>query len=92
MTIYKSRLIINKKKGVNRMAKKRKPRVKYCDYGHETTGSVRRLPTSGDSGAYLCKRHWNQEMRWRKGKNETLKKAGLLTKSSRFPIRKFPGK
>ncbi len=31
-------------------------------------------------------------MRWRKGKNETLKKAGLLTKSSRFPIRKFPGK
>lgn len=56
----------------------------FCDYGHETTAKIRRLSTGGGSGVYLCKKHWEKEMAWRKERNKT------LTGKAKFPIRKFP--
>lgn len=62
----------------------RKKRIKACDHGHETIGSVRRLDTGGGSGLFLCRKHWYSEMRWRKMRNKK------LMRSARFSIRKFP--
>lgn len=58
--------------------------MKYCDFGHEAK-KVRRLDTGGGSGAFLCKKHWEQEMRWRKQRNKELEKRNM------FSIRKWPG-
>jgi hypothetical protein len=58
-----------------------------CDKcgGHFTkAGSVRRLDTGGGSGAYLCKKCWKTEMKWRLMRN-----MGLSGKA-KFPIKKFP--
>lgn len=56
---------------------------KYCDYGHEAT-KVRRLNLGGGAGVNLCKKHWNEEMAYRKKRNKE------LSGSNKFPIRKFP--
>lgn len=56
---------------------------KYCDYGHEAT-KARRLNLGGGAGIFLCKTHWDREMRYRKERNKQ------LTGDARFPIRKFP--
>ena len=42
----------------------------YCDYGHEAKAA--RLDTGGNSGAFLCRKHWAEEMKWRKLRNEKL--------------------
>jgi len=62
--------------------------VRSCDYGHDVVGSgkVRRLNTGGGAGVYVCKKHWDHEMRWRKERNKT------LTGKAKFPILKWPGK
>ena len=58
-----------------------------CDYGHTTKkGQVKRLDTGGGSGAWLCRKHWNDEMKWRKSRNKD------LAPESKFPIVKFPGR
>jgi len=60
----------------------------YCDKcgGHFVkAGSVRRLDTGGDSGAYLCRGCWKKEMKWRAMMNKG------VTGKSRFSVRKFPG-
>lgn len=61
---------------------------KYCDgcsKGFSGAGKIRRLSLPGNAGVFLCKSCWNKEMRWRKLRNKS------LSKSARFPIRKFPG-
>jgi len=58
--------------------------IKACDYGHEAT-KVRRLSIGGGGGVFLCKKHWEKEMQWRKQRNKT------LSRSARFSIRKWPG-
>jgi len=72
----------------------------YLYPGHEAT-KVRRLDigegdglgrrimapfrVGGGSGLFLCKKHWESEMRWRKGRNRK------LGKRNAFSIRKWPG-
>ena len=59
----------------------------FCDKcgGHFTkSGSVRRLDTGGDSGAYLCRGCWKKEMKWRGMRNKT------LVGRAKFPVIKFP--
>ncbi len=60
-----------------------KARNTACDFGHDAT-KVRRLSLGGGAGAYLCRTHWNQEMRYRKNRNKH------LDKGSKFPVKKFP--
>ena len=55
-----------------------------CGGKFTRSGSVRRLDTGGGSGAYLCRKCWAHEMRWRKMRNKT------LMGDAKFPIRKFP--
>jgi hypothetical protein len=55
---------------------------KFCDHGHEAT-KVHRLDTGGGSGVFLCKQHWEREMRWRKQRNKT------LSRGNKFAIRKW---
>lgn len=62
---------------------------KFCDNcgAHATTpGKIYRLDLGGNSGANLCKKCWNAEMKWRKERNKT------LTGKAKFPIKAFPGK
>lgn len=59
--------------------------MKTCDFGHDAL-AVRRLPTGGGSGIFLCKRHWAKEMQWRRMRNKE------LVRGTKFPIRKWPGK
>ena len=61
---------------------KRKPSQKSCDYGHFAS-KVHRLDTGGNSGVFLCQKHWNDEMAWRKERNKT------LDGSTKFPIKKW---
>jgi len=34
----------------------------YCDYGHETTEEVRRLPIGEQSGIWVCRRHYEEQI------------------------------
>lgn len=49
-----------------------------CDYGHETNGETRRLPTSkpdamgSTSAVIVCKAHYFGEMAYRRERNKTL--------------------
>ena len=61
---------------------KRKPKQKACDYGH-FANKVHRLNTGGNSGVYLCRKHWADEMKWRKERNKT------LDPGAKFPILKW---
>ena len=56
-----------------------------CGEHFTKSGSVRSLDTGGGSGAYMCKRCWKREMRWRKMRNEV-----TGGKSKLFPVLKFP--
>lgn len=42
-----------------------------CDYGHQSPECVR-LSLPGNAGVYLCHKHWDVEMRWRKERNKEL--------------------
>lgn len=57
-------------------------KLKACDYGHFAK-KIRRLNTGGNSGVFLCQRHWKQEMKWRKQRNKTLEG------KAKFPILKW---
>lgn len=46
--------------------------VNQCDFGHETTDEVRRLPTGEQSGAIVCYPHYCGEMFWRQDRNKDL--------------------
>ncbi len=41
-----------------------------CDYGHNAPAV--RLSTGAQSGVWLCRMHWDTEMRWRVERNKTL--------------------
>ena len=56
--------------------------IDYCDHGHK--GGARRLDTGGGSGVYLCRKHWVEEMNWRKLRNEELEP------QNQFDILPFP--
>ena len=61
--------------------------VKTCDgcgRQFKGPGKVHRLGTGGGSGVYLCRADWAKEMKWRKMRNKS------LSKSAKFPIRKWP--
>lgn len=57
---------------------KRKSEEKYtvnvCDYNGHQAKNVKRLDTGGGSGVFLCRTHWNKEMKWRKERNKSLAK------------------
>lgn len=44
----------------------------FCDYGDMEQKPVRRLELSGGAGVYLCKEHWDIEMKFRKERNKNL--------------------
>ena len=47
----------------------------YCDKcGRHASdcGFCARLDTGGHSGAYMCKRCWQDEMRWRRERNDVV--------------------
>jgi len=48
----------------------------WCDGSHAGGNNgpmtVKRLSLGGGAGAYFCKRHWAQEMRWRRRRNRSL--------------------
>jgi hypothetical protein len=54
-----------------------------CDYGHE--GMAYRLEIGEGSGVFLCKKHWKEEMEWRKHRNIS------LHPDCQFDILPYPG-
>ena len=52
-----------------------------CDYSHDTTSEIRRLPTSvpdengSTSAVAVCKFHYHKEMAWRRERNKELEKS-----------------
>ena len=57
--------------------------INGCDYGHEAKAT--RLDIGGNAGVYLCRKHWAEEMMWRKQRNEELEL------QNRFDIPPYPG-
>jgi len=37
--------------------------MRYCDFGHETSEEVRRLPIGGESGIWVCHAHYLAQLR-----------------------------
>lgn len=44
-----------------------------CDWGHQAS-TCARLSLPGGGGVYLCRVHWDDEMRWRQERNKELSK------------------
>lgn len=64
----------------NPCGSKKNAGLNSCDHGHMTSGQVRRLPISKDGGAIVvCRKHYDEEMAWRREKNRS------LSKQARFP-------
>lgn len=55
-----------------------------CRMHTEKSGKIKWLNLGNDSGAYLCEKCWNKEMRNRREMNKTLFGA------PKFSVRKFP--
>ena len=43
----------------------------YCDWGHNTN-EARVLQTGGGSNIFLCREHYEYEMKWRRERNRGL--------------------
>lgn len=50
--------------------------VNVCDYSHDTSAEIRRLPTSGDSAVLICYKHYLHEMQFRRERNRELVAGG----------------
>ena len=44
--------------------------MNYCDFGHNTYGTIRRLPTSRDGAIFVCFDHYITEIERRKEQNK----------------------
>ena len=43
--------------------------VNYCDHDHETRDEIRKLPTGGGANALLCRKHFGQQMAFRRAED-----------------------
>lgn len=57
-----------------------------CDYGHKALAL--RLDTGGGAGVFLCRRHWREEMRWRRDRNAA--NSATIYADSHWPILPWP--